>query len=119
MLTILIEGFLKIYTDEDEENYFLKLNNDDLNNPFLYFAYIMNAPQGSSLSGGLPSDGKVLEFRKFKQNNIGLYQLNTAYIKGDDNNIGNSTITNITEAFIETFKAELSLRYSANSPKIN
>ena len=78
----LIEGFLKIYTDEDEENYFLKLNNDDLNNPFLYFAYIMNAPQGSTLSGGLPSDGKVLEFRKFKQNNIGLYQLNTAYIKG-------------------------------------
>ena len=28
----LIEGFLKIYTDEDEENFFLKLNNDDLNN---------------------------------------------------------------------------------------
>ena len=100
----LIEGFLKIYTDEDNENYFLKLDNDDLNNQFLYFAYIMNAPQGGALTGGLPSDGKVLEFRKFKQNNIGLYQINTAYMKGDDNNIGNSTITNITEAFIETFK---------------
>ena len=64
----------------------------------------MNAPQGGTLTGGLPSDGKVLEFRRFKQNNIGLYQINTAYMKGDDNNIGNSTITNITEAFIETFK---------------
>ena len=64
----------------------------------------MNAPQGSNLSGGRPSDGKVLEFRNFKKDNIGLYQLNTSYINGDDNNIGKSTITNITEAFIETFK---------------
>ena len=76
----LIKGFLEIYADEDKENYYLKLNNDDLNNQFLYFAYIMNAPQGGAITGGLPSDGKVLEFRKFKQNKIGLYQINTAYL---------------------------------------
>jgi len=112
----LIEGFLEIYADEEKENYFLRINNDDLNNQFLYFAYIMNAPQGGAITGGLPSDGKVLEFRKFKQNNIGLYQINTAYMKGDDNNIGNSTITNITEAFIETFKE---VAKSDNSALIN
>ena len=28
----LIKGFLEIYADEDKENYYLKLNNDDLNN---------------------------------------------------------------------------------------
>ena len=47
---------------------------------------------------------KVLEFRKFKKDNIGLYQINTNYINGDeDNNIARSSITNITEAFIESF----------------
>ena len=100
----IIEGYLEIYTDEDKENYFLKLNQEDLNKKFLYFSYIMNAPQGSTLTGGRPSDGKVLEFRKFKKENIGLYQINTSYIYGDDNNIAKSTVTNITEAFIETFK---------------
>ena len=100
----LIEGYLKIYSDEDAEAYFLKLDEEDIDKQFLYFAYIMNAPQGSLLTGGLPSDGKVLEFRNFKKDNIGLYQINTSYINGDDNNIGTSTITNITEAFIENFK---------------
>ena len=100
----LIEGYLKIYSDEDAEAYFLKLDGEDLDKQFLYFAYIMNAPQGSLLTGGLPSDGKVLEFRNFKKDNIGLYQINTSYMNGDDNNIGTSTITNITEAFIENFK---------------
>ena len=100
----LIEGYLKIYCDEDAEAYFLKLDKEDIDKQFLYFAYIMNAPQGSLLTGGLPSDGKVLEFRNFKKDNIGLYQINTSYMNGDDNNIGTSTITNITEAFIENFK---------------
>ena len=100
----LLEGFLKIYSDRDQSMYFLKLDGSDLNERFLYFAYIMNAPQESALTGGLPSDGKVLEFRRFKKDNIGLFQINTAFIKGDDNNIGRSSITNITEAFIEVFK---------------
>ena len=100
----LIEGYLKIFADEDKTNYYLKLNKDDLDQKFLYFSYIMNAPQGSSLTGGSPSDGKVLEFRNFQKNKIGLYQINTSYINGDDNNIGRSSITNITEAFIETFQ---------------
>jgi hypothetical protein len=97
----LIEGYLKVYTDEDNINYYLEIDNTDLNKQFLYFAYIMNAPQGSSLTGGLPSDGKVLEFIIFQKDSIGLYQINTSYINGDDNNIGKSTITNITEAFIK------------------
>ena len=44
----------------------------------------MNAPQGSPLTGGLPSDGRVLEFRNFKKDSIGLYQINTNYINGDE-----------------------------------
>ena len=100
-----IDGFMKIYTNDDGSNYFLKLDEEDLNSQFLYFSYVMNAPQGSTLTGGLPSDGKVLEFRNFKRENIGLYQINTAYIKGDEtNNIAKSSITNITEAFVEVFK---------------
>ena len=100
-----IDGFMKIYTNDDGSNYFLKLDEEDLNSQFLYFSYVMNAPQGSTLTGGLPSDGKVLEFRNFKKESIGLYQINTAYIKGDEtNNIAKSSITNITEAFVEVFK---------------
>ena len=84
----LIEGYLKVYADEDKENYFLQINDNDLDKQFLYFAYVMNAPQGSTLTGGRPSDGIVLEFRNFKTDLIGLYKINTAYIYGDDNNIG-------------------------------
>ena len=48
---------------------------------------------------------RVLEFRNFKKDSIGLYQINTNYINGDEtNNISKSTITNITEAFVEVFK---------------
>ena len=99
-----IEGFLKIYEDASKSNYYLLLNEADFNQQLLYFSYVMNAPQGGVLTGGLPSDGKVLEFRNFKDDKVGLYQINTSYINGDDNNIGKSSITNITEAFIEVFK---------------
>jgi hypothetical protein len=43
---VLVDGFLKIYTNEDGSAYFLKLDEEDLNSEFLYFSYIMNAPQG-------------------------------------------------------------------------
>ena len=100
-----IDGYMKIFTNEDNSEYFLRLDAEDLNSQFLYFSYIMNAPQGSPLTGGLPSDGRVLEFRNFKKDSIGLYQINTNYINGDEtNNISKSTITNITEAFVEVFK---------------
>ena len=46
---VLVDGFLKIYTNEDGSVYFLKLDEGDLNSEFLYFSYIMNAPQGLSL----------------------------------------------------------------------
>ena len=100
-----IDGYMKIFTNEDTSEYFLKLDAEDLDSQFLYFSYIMNAPQGSPLTGGLPSDGRVFEFRSFKKDSIGLYQINTNYINGDEtNNISKSTITNITEAFVEVFK---------------
>ena len=75
---VLVDGFLKIFTNEDGSVYFLKLDEEDLNKEFLYFTYVMNAPQGSTLTGGLPSNGKVLEFRNFKKNKVGLYQINTS-----------------------------------------
>ena len=94
-----IDGFLNIYSNDDGSVFFLKLDKEDLNEKFIYFSYVMNAPQGSTLTGGLPSDGKVYEFRSFKKDKIGLYQINTSYIKGDEtNNIAKSSITNITEA---------------------
>ena len=34
----LIEGYLKVYADEDNINYYLEIDNADLNKQFLYFA---------------------------------------------------------------------------------
>ena len=56
---------------EDDSVFFLKLDKENLNEKFIYFSYVMNAPQGSTLTGGLPSDGKVYEFRSFKKDKIG------------------------------------------------
>ena len=102
---VAIKGFMDIYGNDDGSTYFLKLDEDDLNKQFLYFSYIMNAPQASAQTGGRPSNGKVLEFRNFKKEKIGLYQINTSYInKNKNNNISKSSLTNITEAFVEVFK---------------
>ena len=102
---VAINGFMDIYGNDDGSTYFLKLDEDDLNKQFLYFSYIMNAPQASAQTGGRPSNGKVLEFRNFKKEKIGLYQINTSYInKNKNNNISKSSLTNITEAFVEVFK---------------
>ncbi len=102
---VAIKGFMDIYSNDDGSTYFLKLDEDDLNKQFLYFSYIMNAPQASAQTGGRPSNGKVLEFRNFKKEKIGLYQINTSYInKNKNNNISKSSLTNITEAFVEVFK---------------
>ena len=38
---VLVDGFLKIYTNEDGSAYFLKLDEEDLNSEFLYFSYII------------------------------------------------------------------------------
>ena len=70
---VAIKGFMDIYSNDDGSTYFLKLDEDDLNKQFLYFSYIMNAPQASAQTGGRPSNGKVLEFRNFKKEKIGLY----------------------------------------------
>ena len=37
---VLVDGFLKIYTNEDGSVYFLKLDEGDLNSEFLYFSYL-------------------------------------------------------------------------------
>ena len=77
-----IDGFLNIYSNDDDSVFFLKLDKEDLNEKFIYFSYVMNAPQGSTLTGGLPSDGKVYEFRSFKKDKIGYYQKNNSNNKG-------------------------------------
>ena len=40
-----IDGFLNIYSNDDDSVFFLKLDKEDLNEKFIYFSYVMNAPQ--------------------------------------------------------------------------
>ena len=60
------EGFLKLYKNTEDDEYFLELREDDLNKEFIYFAYSMNAPQAAGIRGGALGDGYILEFRRFK-----------------------------------------------------
>ena len=98
-----IDGFMHLWVDKEKDDYFLQLNVSDLNNEFIYFTYILDAPQASGNFGGALSDGSILEFRKFKKD-IGLYKKNTKFIYDETSNISQSKLRNIQEAFIGRFK---------------
>ena len=101
-----MDGFMHLWVDKEKDDYFLQLNIADLNNEFIYFTYILDAPQASGNFGGALSDGSILEFRKFKKD-IGLYKKNTKFIYDETSNISQSKLRNIQEAFIGRFKVEI------------
>ena len=93
-------GFLNLLINKENDDHFLILQKDDLNKEFIYFTYFLDAPQASGQFGGALSDGSILEFRKFK-NDIALYKKNTKFIYDGSNNISQSILRNIQEAFLE------------------
>jgi hypothetical protein len=98
-----IDGFMNIIHETEKDEYFLMLEEDQLNSEFIYFVYILNGPQDVGASGGSMGDGSILEFRKFKED-IGLYKKNTKYTYDDSNKISQSKLTNIIEAFMGRFE---------------
>jgi len=98
----LIDGFLKIYRNTEEDEYYLQLSEADLNKEFIYFAYILNAPQAAGLRGGAIGSGAVLEFRSFKDK-LALFKKNTYFTNDGVNNIATQDLTNIIEAFLSDF----------------
>ena len=108
-----IDGFMHIWVDKEKEDYFLQLNIADLNKEFIYFTYILDAPQASGNFGGALSDGSILEFRKFKKD-IGLYKKNTRFIYDQASKISQSKLRNIQEAFIGRFKVEVHEKETSN-----
>ena len=78
------EGFLHLWIDTEKDDYFLLLNANDLNKEFIYFTYVLDAPQASGNFGGSLSDGSILEFREFKKD-IGLFKKNTKFIYDNEN----------------------------------
>ena len=99
-------GFLNLLVNKENDDHFLILDTNDLNKEFIYFTYFLDAPQASGQFGGALSDGSILEFRKFK-NDIALYKKNTKFIFDDSNNISQSILRNIQEAFLGRFKIEV------------
>ena len=97
-----IEGFLKLYKNTEDDEYFLELSEDGLNKEFIYFAYSMNAPQAAGIRGGALGDGYILEFRRFKDG-LSLHKKNTYFSNETDNNIGKADLTNVFEAFLDKF----------------
>ena len=97
------EGFLKLYKNTEDDEYFLELKEDDLNKEFIYFAYSMNAPQAAGVSGGTLRNGYILEFRRFKDG-LSLHKKNTYFSNETDNNIGKADLTNVLEAFLDKFE---------------
>ena len=99
------EGFLTIHKDLEDNAYFLELNNDDLDQELIYFAYVMNGPQASGTEGGRIGRGSILEFRRH-EDGIGLFKKNTYFENQTENNISKADLTNIIEAFLEKFDIE-------------
>ena len=63
----------------------------------------MNAPQAAGTRGGALGDGSILEFRRFKDG-LSLHKKNTYFSNETDNNIGKADLTNVFEAFLDTFE---------------
>ena len=101
------EGFLHLWIDVEKDDYYLLLNSSDLNKEFIYFTYVLDAPQASGNFGGSLSDGSILEFREFKKD-IGLFKKNTKFIYDNENNISMSKLRNIQEAFLGRFEIAVS-----------
>ena len=112
------EGFLKLYKNTEDDEYFLELREDELNKEFIYFAYSMNAPQAAGTAGGTLRDGYILEFRRFKDG-LSLHKKNTNFSNETDNNIGKADLTNVFEAFLDKFDivVEDCLLYTSPSPR--
>ena len=96
------EGFLTLHRNVEDDEYFLELTEEDLDREFIYFAYLLNAPQAAGVRGGAIGQGAILEFRRFKDG-LALYKKNTYFSNETDNNIGKADLTNIVEAFLENF----------------
>ena len=97
------DGFMKLHINAEDDEYFLELDKNDLEKEFIYFAYVLNAPQAAGLRGGAIGQGAVLEFRRFKDE-IALFKKNTNFSNETDNNIGKADLTNIVEAFLDSFE---------------
>ena len=97
------DGFMKLHIKAEDDEYFLELDKNDLEKEFIYFAYVLNAPQAAGLRGGAIGQGAVLEFRRFKDE-IALFKKNTNFSNETDNNIGKADLTNIMEAFLDSFE---------------
>ncbi len=101
------DGFLIIHQRTDDlergdNEFYIEIKPDQMDSEFIYFAYILNAPQAAGIRGGAIGQGAVLEFRKFKQG-IALYKKNTYFSNETDNNISKADLTNILEAFLADF----------------
>ena len=101
------DGFLTIHQREgvierSDAEFYIELKDGQIDSEFIYFAYVLNAPQAAGVRGGAIGQGAVLEFRKFKTG-LGLYKKNTYFSNETVNNIGKSDLTNILEAFVMNF----------------
>ena len=97
------DGFMTLHKNVEDDEYFLQLDKNDLEKEFIYFAYVLNAPQAAGVRGGAIGQGAVLEFRRFKDE-IALFKKNTNFSNETDNNIGKADLTNIMEAFLDSFE---------------
>ena len=97
-----LDGFMRLHKNIEDGEYFLELDKNNLDEEFIYFAYVLNAPQAAGVRGGAIGQGAVLEFRSFKDG-IALFKKNTNFSNETDNNIGKADLTNIMEAFLDSF----------------
>ena len=95
------EGFFNLYRDEEEGKVYLLINEDQLDNEFIYFAHILDGVVEAGSWRGNYLDNGILKFNKYFDQ-IRLIRVNTGYYFDETNALSKSRNANISDSVIES-----------------
>lgn len=99
------EGLLTFYTDTVTGKTYLEIQKSQLNQEFIYFNYIENAPVETGYHKGAFGDSKIVVFKK-NYERLEVVQANTNYYYDPSNAISKSASSNINNPVLASEKIE-------------
>jgi hypothetical protein len=99
------EGFLTFYTDTVSGKTYIEIQKSQLNQEFIYFNYIENAPVETGYHKGSFGDSKIVVFKK-NYERLEIVQSNTNFYHDPSNAISKSASSNINNPILASEKIE-------------
>jgi hypothetical protein len=99
------EGLLTFYTDTVTGKTYIEIQKAQLNQEFIYFNYIENAPVETGYHKGAFGDSKIVVFKK-NYERLEIVQPNTNYYYDPSNAISKSSSSNINNPVLASEKIE-------------